>query len=498
MKIINLVKSEFKKNFSVKKFISCFLILWAFSFLLLKLTEPRFSLPLYYQTSRHQEQYEKLLSKQDKSFEERYDLVGYESYFSEIKELEKLKISKNSWNEDVVFRIETLQQEMFLISEINKDNKICNNTVDGSYIDAKIQEFCNSYTKEKRISLYKEKEEQILEYQKILKENKYYFYLDYMIKKGEIEPNEFTDYIIENKIEEDNTFLINNYFQYENLRLSGKNLFNKDIYNELRMKLDKEAEEYKAILLYSSVHNIKHDISFSYWNDVHTDSIMTTKRAVNQVYHLLFVVMFLISIMYSGIVSNEYNRGTIKNIISTPVRRWKILASKFIYLVLNSYFLLFLGLIILSVLAGLKYGFADLFTPKLIYSGGKVIEVNYYLYTIKNLMIASIPMICYLSILFSLSTITLNTSITVGVTTVISVLSPILWLLSFFEIFKEIVYTSFWYSDLGFIFNNSYLYIESLMQIFYHWEYGIVLCLIVAIILYVITNIVYIKRDIKN
>ena len=64
--------------------------------------------------------------------------------------------------------------------------------------------------------------------------------------------------------------------------------------------------------------------------------------------------------------------------------------------------------------------------------------------------------------------------------------------------FKQIVYTPLWYFDLGFIFNNSEYYIGSLRKISYSLSTGITISIIVTLILYIITNIIYTKRDIKN
>ena len=194
--------------------------------------------------------------------------------------------------------------------------------------------------------------------------------------------------------------------------------------------LKNKAIESKKILLYSTEHEIKQDIFYTYLDNVSEDDMyITPKLKVNRILHLSVIVMLIISITNSGIVSREHSNGTIKNIITAPVKRWKILLSKFLYLILDTYIIWLLGLIILSICAGIRFGFTELITPKLIVSGGKVIEVNYYLYLIKNILIASIPIISFLSILFFLSTVTLNTSLTVETTSIISVLSIIMWLM---------------------------------------------------------------------
>ena len=272
-----------------------------------------------------------------------------------------------------------------------------------------------------------------------------------------------------------------------------------ETYLSYHQKLKENAIKNSEILLYSTKHNIKHDQFYNYHDGI-VESIMyqNTKLKVNHIYHFSGIIALIIAITSGGVISNEHNSGTIKNIITSPVRRWKILLSKFIYLVIDMYLIWFLGLLILSLCAGMKYGFSDLLTPKILYVGNEVIEVNYYLYLIKNIFLVSIPMICFISIILFLSVLTLNTSLTVGISSILDVLTPGVWLLMMIGNIKQIVYTPLWYFDSGFILNNSERYIESLQKVNYSLSTGILISLILILLFYRITNIIYIKRDIKN
>ncbi len=503
MKIINLVKCEFKKNFSIKKLVVSIIVLFVSSFLLMGISKEEEIVPITNveeQMNNSAHMLDELYTK-EKTLENEYSIKYHESM---IENLEIIVDSEgiNSWTYPLVFEIVSLQGDNYLIDRIKENPNMCNfvnysdNRVSGTVYD-----FCNNYSTEGREKLKKEKENQVEEYKKLLQEGKYYVFLEYEINHGKLERNEFIDLLIERKVEKSNSFIAKNYLEYESLNnnqhIDSLKESQNSIYKKFGEKKEKDRKAYQAILLYSAKTGINHDIHYEYYDS--TSAIKpNAKRVVSQVYHLSFVVMILISILYGGIVSNEHSRGTIKNLISTPVRRWKILLSKFIYLILNVYLLLFLGLIIISICTGIKYGFHDLLISKLLYVGGKVIEVNFYLDIIKNILIVSIPIISYLSILFFFSTVTLNTSLTVGITSAISVLSPVIWIMSLYGNFKSIVYTPFWYFDLGFILNNDFHYSESLMKVFYSWQNQVMITFIIGIILYVITTIIYSKRDIKN
>ncbi len=510
MKIISLVKSEFKKNFSIKKLVASSILFFLFSILILKITSPQFIPPVSFDSFVRRDEIEELSKKEKLTFEEEFYLNRYIKIYEIIEELKRNNIEPSSWNTLTLFNTLSNYFDInFLIEKILDDStnhtvkEVCESSVTPKpYSESRLHDLCTGYTKEELKKEYDKNSERISGFKKILIQNNYYEYLAYWQELGEPVQNELENIIIDKKIKEDTNFIVMNSKVYANL--NSKHISSMDCSDELKKKVEKDVEQYKQILAYSSVHEIKHDYSFNgyYGNGVESNSDMNAnqnaKTVVNQIYHFSFLILLIISINYGGIVSREHANGTIKNIISAPIRRWKILASKFIYLILNMYILWFLALVILTIVVGMKYGFTDLLTPKLIYSGGKVIEINYYLYTLKNIFIASIPMICFLSILFFFSAVTLNTSVTVGVTTGISIISIVFWLLSAYGNFKEIIYTPIWYFDLGFIFNNSFYYIESLMKIYFPWQNGVLISFLVAIILYIMANIIYIKRDIKN
>ena len=533
MKIINLIKSEFIKNYNIKKIIICILLLTLVSLFIVYKTDN--ILVEYENAGQTDAQYlrnyisnlKKNFTEQDinslKTIEEKIS-YSYEKNFIKYNYLIMNDVtSSNDWKYDFVTNyIIPLARYNDLIEILNAAStsetvEICS----VNDIDEQIKEFLNkacSLTIEERNELYQKNTKLITDYENLLKENKYYLYLQYKIDNNLLDEDEyeFVKILIAKKIENSDNFLVENYIQYQKLKENAnqeiytpeeyKEIFKNQYGNYSYQKyldhitnLKNKAIESRKILLYSTEHEIKQDIFYTGFDNVSEDDMyITPKLKVNRVLHLSVIVMLIISVTNSGIISNEHSKGTIKNIITAPVKRWKILLSKFIYLILDTYIIWLLGLVILSICAGIRFGFTELITPKLIVSGGKVIEVNYYLYLIKNILIASIPVIAFLSILFFLSAVTLNTSLTVGITSIISALALFIWELQFANIFKYIVYTPFWYLDSGYIFMNTENYQISLSAVSYSIKTGIISSIITITVLLLITNIVYLKRDIKN
>lgn len=536
MKIINLVKSEFIKNYSIKKLIIISIILLISSVALVELNNflhydlednTTGTKEFMYQAKR---MYESELTSSDELSALRQE--KYKNRYELYSKLVDMDVSFRSWQTSLTERTLDLMYQNNAITYLNKNRNseyvkgLCNYDADYyDYVMGTIHHYCNAFTQEELDELFKENEKLIKDYKEIINEGKYYLYLKYQLDNN-IAPStniKLSDTIINNKIIDGNDFRIKNFIQdsyidrFINYELLSEEEFKhgKDgaLYEESRIYsnynqykkyyklLKEEAIKDKKIIEYSSVNNIKHDLSF---NDKMLSQITdrylypTAKTSVNLILHLSVIVLILVAVTSGGIVSKEHNTGTIKNIITAPVKRYKILLSKFIYLILHTYIIWFIGLILLSIYSGIKFGFDDLFTPKLIYSSGKVIEVNYYLYVIKDMLIAGIPIICFLSILLFLSTISLNTALTISVTTILSFISPILYVYSEIAPTAFVTNIPFLYFDSGFILLNSKYYTGLLKITDFGIGKAVIVSLVTTLILYTITNIVYSRRDIKN
>lgn len=536
MKIINLVKSEFIKNYNAKRWLIITIVLIIASLFLIRYTDNLLAEKATYDDTGLKvsiESFENALNnlekKEEKTLDDEYEMFFSRNYIDYMNILLNKEINhRNDWKFAFIDeQVLPILSENFLIEKIVNEQRyeevleFCdykdeNSSIYGIKICQNIlsDDTNNGKNLTKLEELYKNNLQTITDYQQLLEENKYYLYLQYQVDHRKIEKDEFVQILLDKKVETNTDFLGLNYLQYQRLEENTKiEIMDEEEYNQApssdyasyqeyvtyNTKLKNDAIKNREILLYSTEHEIEHDISYNLLDGV-TENIryMNTKIKVNQVFHLSVVVMIIVAITNGGIVSREHSKGTIKNIITTPVQRWKILLSKFIYLLLDTYLIWLLGLVIISLLAGIQYGFNDLLDPKLVYVGGQVKEVNYYLYILKDIFLVSIPIICFLSILFFLSAVTLNTSLTVGIISSLSVISFFLWIMMITNSFPNIVYTPFWYLDCGYILSNAEIYVDSLKNVSYNLEIGIISSLIISMILYILTNIVYIKRDIKN
>ena len=210
-------------------------------------------------------------------------------------------------------------------------------------------------------------------------------------------------------------------------------------------------------------------------------------------YELFILVVGIV--IAGSIVSEEFNRGTIKLLLVKPYSRVKILLSKFIVcliiLVLTIVFIYAFQL----VAGGIINGFDGMTTDAIVYNfdTNKVESINIFVY-VGLIGLCKLPMYILLTALaFTCSTIFANTALAVSVPFLGYIASSLINQFALYYDIKQIIYfvTPNW--DLScYLFGGTPLF-EGLTPIF-----SIAVCVIYLSLMLVLDCIVFKKRDIKN
>ena len=126
-------------------------------------------------------------------------------------------------------------------------------------------------------------------------------------------------------------------------------------------------------------------------------------------------IVFICIILLSGIVSDEYNKGTIKKLLVKPYKRNKILIGKFISSIIIMLFVTLFVVISVAIISCIKYGIDSLSLPTIIYNftTDSIIEMNLLSYLgLQFLMklpmfVGVIIILMFLSTVFGSSLITM-------------------------------------------------------------------------------------------
>ncbi len=541
---MKLIKCEFIKNYTFPKVLLILVVLLISSIIVSETSvypNEKILINPSEEIEIHERGIQELINSPVKSLKKDFMINQYQrikNTYQLVKD-NHMEFDSASWQYTFISHITNLENRRFVISQMieNPDEEFVANVPDNDYeIISTYDEAILSVEKNRTLEeQQKELEDEIKKCEEILKENKFYKYIEYRLERFQVlgadnpqfhnsyvqdkysiteENKKDYEFIVREKVESEKDIRTLNLIQKnrlseENVIVSEKEFKNSedlryeyssyDAYVRYYLEENKKIDATNAIVSYAYEHNIKHDLKQEYSNGiVGAGYYMTTKVAVNKIFHLSVVVLALVILTSAGIISHEHTIKTDKALLTSPMKRGKVLFCKFIYLIMHTYIIWLIAFVILFLYSGIRFGFGDLFTSKLIYQNGSVLEVNYIFYTLKMIFVNSIPVLSMVSIMLLFSTITLSTNVTAGIILIVTVLSPWFWQLICQLHLKFLVYTPLPYIDLAQIqeYNSSYLFSLTLVKI--SQNLGLIVSIITIILCYGISHIVYVKRDIKN
>ena len=208
----------------------------------------------------------------------------------------------------------------------------------------------------------------------------------------------------------------------------------------------------------------------------------------------LFILM--VGIVIAGsIVSEEFNKGTIKLLLVKPYNRIKILLSKFIVCLIILVLTITFIYIFQLIAGGIINGFNGMTTDAIVYNfdTNKVETINIFAY-VGLFGLCKLPMYILLTALaFTCSTIFTNTALAVSVPFLGYIASNLINQFALLYDIKQVIYfvTPNW--DLCCYLFGGFPLFEGLTA-----PFSIAICVIYLILMLVLDCIVFKKRDIKN
>ena len=209
---------------------------------------------------------------------------------------------------------------------------------------------------------------------------------------------------------------------------------------------------------------------------------------------ILFVIV-AIAMIAGSIVSDEYSKGTIKQLLLRPFSRSKILMSKYIAcLIMFVLFLVFYGLVS-ALTYGLGAGFDTLFDPNVIYNFNThtAVEMNLIVVIFYQLLALLPEYLIILTVAFFISTVVGSTALAVTVSMLMYVFSSVVNSLIMNFNVKILKYfpTMCWdFSEYLFGGIPSFKYAS-------FWP-SVVVCVLTFALLIFLTFVLFKKKNIKN
>ena len=208
----------------------------------------------------------------------------------------------------------------------------------------------------------------------------------------------------------------------------------------------------------------------------------------------LFIIVIIVMIA-GTIVSEEFNKGTVKLLLIKPYSRAKILLSKYITILIMTVFAIVIILLMELIVGGIVFGFDSLSVPVLEYNfNTSQLEIlNIFTYVGIEIL-TQLPMIILLATLaFALSAIFTNSALAITIS-LLGFMSPSIinaLVIQYKVGFMKYFVTMNW--DLsGYLF-GSLPSMEGMTM-----GFSIVMCLIYLFVMLIPTFIIFKKKNIKN
>lgn len=138
------------------------------------------------------------------------------------------------------------------------------------------------------------------------------------------------------------------------------------------------------------------------------------------------VVGLFIIIIAAGIVANEFTWGTIKMLLIKPYKRWKILLSKYITVLLNLILMLAILFVSAAVIGAIFFGFGDHSAVHLSYENGKVVEQSLLFHLVKVYALNSASALLLATMAFMISAAFRTSGLAVGISVFLLFTGPMI------------------------------------------------------------------------
>lgn len=230
-------------------------------------------------------------------------------------------------------------------------------------------------------------------------------------------------------------------------------------------------------------------------NKVDTNNNQTLRSVfVNFFNEYSFLILVFGIMIAGGIVSDEFNKGTIKSLLIIPHKRSKILLAKYISVLIMLLFIIGIFIVSELLIGGILMGFGSLSIPVVVYNiTDSCLEVlNIFGYLILQIL-ANLPQIILLvTLAFACSVIVNSTAFSIVIPFCGIIASE---LINGFALVYDIKILNYFVTTnwdfTVYLFGGTSIYGNSLVH-------AIIVCLVYLLIMLVVTFIVFKKKDIKN
>ena len=175
-------------------------------------------------------------------------------------------------------------------------------------------------------------------------------------------------------------------------------------------------------------------IRLNHWKNSSRETMIMDSSGIGS------IVVLLAVIVAAGIVASEFTQGTIKMLLSRPVKRWKILTAKYVTVHLFGILLMLVGFVVSIICAYLFFQSGE--GQELVWNGKEVVAASVWGKGLYMLLLSFANVFVTATFAFMIGSVFRSSSMAIGLSLFIYFMgSTVVMLLAKYEIVKYIVFT---------------------------------------------------------
>ena len=222
--------------------------------------------------------------------------------------------------------------------------------------------------------------------------------------------------------------------------------------------------------------------------DVAPISPQSVNGFVSSVSDMMSIITLFTVVVAAGIVASEFSQGTIKMLLTRPVKRWKILTSKLLTVGIFAIFASFI-LLVFGIIGGYIF-FDSMPGTSLDVVNGEVVTVSFWGRVLLLMVLALVNVFVIGTLAFMIGSVFRSSSLAIGISIFLMFMGVnITFLLSRFSFAKYILFAN---TDLSQYIGDAEPFISGLTM-----PFSITIILIYVTVFLVISYVSFIKRDVS-
>lgn len=221
-------------------------------------------------------------------------------------------------------------------------------------------------------------------------------------------------------------------------------------------------------------------------NNIEPEDHFSREGMIKQPADIGGTVLLLTVIVAAGIVASEFSQGTIKMLLTRPVKRWKILTSKFLTVNLFGILLMVIGYIVYILLAMILFKSGT--GQDLVWNGKEVVEASVWGQSLYMLLLSFGSVFVTSTFAFAVGSVFRSSSLAIGLSLFIYFTgTTISAMLAKYEVAKYLLFT---HMDLT-QFETGMMLVEDITM-----PFSLTVLAVYIVVFLVISYSTFVKRDV--